>query len=507
MKKTIAKIMAAAMVLSTVVAPNVNAATAFTNVANGGPVNFTELYLAQTTATTGNNVATYPLIGATNDLVGSRSNPVDAGFTTTTNGLGNITSVKTDLSIIGNAVGVAGNIVYYDTATNNIVAIVSNADTKVKYSEWGTSGVTNDKISSYKALAAGNITGVDTAKKKADGATYDDTQSFGSGVLTYAQKKGILNDTVKVSDIDAVVANDGTTGTITSSAYKQVVSLDGVFEENKYIGGDVFNGFTIDADGSIRLTVANPSSVQDALINSAFNSIDPIVLKLRMTFAANAFDNATNAQITPKEVWIRLANEAQSTYDGYVILHKDNGQNEKVGVNYTATADGYATITRVNTTKIEADSAKGGRLYLDYVYDRTNTSASTVTTNGAFKIREIGSRVFKGGKFQQISGLDGGAKWIRNIHNGAFRKCKQLKKVNLGDNKKLRKINEKAFYDCKKLATVKLDGRGLKQVGSKAFSGCKSNITFKIKGSSSQAKKAWAKIKKQAPKKAKYSKF
>ena len=499
MKKTIAKIMAAAMVLSTVVAPNVNAASSLTAAQAalaGVPVPLTGLHLSQIAATLNGNVNSHDLL--TTDLVGSRNNPVDAGFTVNRNTAGQIVSVDSDLYLTGTGNALNGDLLYFDVGTGNVAVQVANAATTVSVSDF-----TNGNITLYKDT---NTTKVAAKNTIAAYAGVDVT-----GLTDRAAGKKIV-DAIKTGEVDITDISEGVNtqnngSKIANNVLKTTVS-NGIFKDDVYIGGDVFDGgYQVMGDGHFRFIVGTPSSDDTAKIEAALNASNPIVLRMTIGFNAAFVRDAAGNPINDKQAWVRLSPQEQAAYDGYVILHQDNGYNRHIGVNYTVVDGTYAEITAANNDVLKSDVAKGGRLYLDYVYNRTNTNAD-VTSARTYKIRTIGSRVFKEGKFQTISGLgDDGAKYIRTIHNGAFRKCKQLKKVNLDTNKKIRKINSKAFYDCKKLATVKMDARGLKAVGSDAFKNCKSNIKFKLKGNSSQVKKAWAKIKKQAPKKAKYSKI
>ena len=495
MKKTIAKIMAAAMVLSTVVAPNVNATTAISQTANG--VAFSSLNLAQISATLSGNVNRHDLLN--NATVGSRNNPVDAGFEAHYNN-GLIDYVESDLYLVGQAPAVDGNLVWFDPANDQVVVQVTDAAvTGVNLSD-------TDKLSQATATTGGVKVDAADVITNYDLNVANKTAEERRAAILKAVTEGNNASNVDVQNISRAVSNNGQSGTIANNILKTTVS-NGIFNDDKYIGGTVFDGgFAIQNDGKIRFVVGTPNAEKTAQIEAAANSTDPIVFKMTMTFGNRVLNRATGALVGERQVWVRLASQEEADYDGFVILHQDNGYNRHIGVNYSIDGSGYATITKANASVLNSDVAKGGRLYLDYVYNRTNTGAAL--NNQAYKIRTIGSRVFKEGKFQTIAGLgDDGAKYIRTIHNGAFRKCKQLKKVNLDTNKKIRKINSKAFYDCKKLATVKMDARNLKAVGSDAFKNCKSNITFKLKGNSSQVKKAWAKIKKQAPKKAKYSKI
>ena len=488
MKKTIAKIMAAAVVLSSVIAPNVNAASSLTTAqtALAAPVQLTGLHLSQVSATLSGNVNTHDLLST--DLVGTRNNPVDAGFTVNRNTAGQIVSVDSDLYLTGTSRALNGDLLYFDAGA--VYVQVANAVTPISVNDF-TANADALNTSTTKGL---NLATINTITG----------QSYASAE---AAAKAIATGEVDVTDITRGVSSQGDGSKIANNVLKTTVSSEGIFKEDKYIGATVFDGgYQVMADGHFRFLVGTPSTQDTAYIEAALNSSDPIVLRMTVGFDNTVVRDGNNVAIPDKQAWVRLASQEAADYDGYVILHQDNGYDRHIGVNYSV-ANGYATITKANMDVLNSDVAKGGRLYLDYVYNRTNTSASTSTL--AYKIRTIGSRVFKEGKFQVISGLNSdGAKWIRNIHNGAFRKCKQLKKVNLDTSKKIRKINEKAFYDCKKLATVKLDGRNLKKIGSKAFSGTKSNINFRIKANTkTQYNKAVKMLKKAAPKKAKFTKI
>ena len=176
---------------------------------------------------------------------------------------------------------------------------------------------------------------------------------------------------------------------------------------------------------------------------------------------------------------------------------------------------------------LKSDLAKGKRLLLDeaFLFDVTdlvnnnslnaagpqyydfgtlgeNTDLGTVSIG---KITDIRSRLFKEGKEKLVQ-----AKNVKFIRNGAFRKSKQLKKAILSDDVSMKKINEKAFYDCKKLNTVKVKVNTLKQVGKNAFGGStdKKGLKFNLKcGNKTQYNKAVKLFKKSGVKKAKFRKI
>ena len=62
-------------------------------------------------------------------------------------------------------------------------------------------------------------------------------------------------------------------------------------------------------------------------------------------------------------------------------------------------------------------------------------------------------------KFFSKNNLTRGEWNVKHINQGAFRKCKRMKKISLGDNRKLRKIHSKVFYDDKKEACNDQAGR------------------------------------------------
>ena len=174
---------------------------------------------------------------------------------------------------------------------------------------------------------------------------------------------------------------------------------------------------------------------------------------------------------------------------------------------------------------LKNDAAKKGNLMLNDVYDmwslifvtetiyteaianRTNNAVNWINDSAvvdAGNIDTINSRVFKEGKEKMVK-----AENAKFIHNGAFRKNKQMKKLILNDGKKIKKVNEKAFYDCKNLKTVKIGSKTLKQIGKNAFGGStdKKSLRIKIKGNKNQYNKAVKKFKKSGVKKAKFAKI
>lgn len=94
---------------------------------------------------------------------------------------------------------------------------------------------------------------------------------------------------------------------------------------------------------------------------------------------------------------------------------------------------------------------------------------------------------------------------VKSVGKGAFRKCKQVKKIDLSDSNKVRKIHSKAFYGDRNLNTVIIDGRKLKTVGADAFSGVKKNCNIKIKAKKSKFDADVKLIEKSGAKNVKYT--
>ena len=244
-------------------------------------------------------------------------------------------------------------------------------------------------------------------------------------------------------------------------------------------------------------------------------------------------------------------------WNGYVMLEQDNNvwtpirvhysvlgssalwDNENnIIVNYSANGwsgvianwDGVNTISDrkleiddVNSYDMQllkSDYAKGKNLQLNYVYkfygDAGKYTAYTAwndtdrlwiddfSTEKVGKVDTISARLFKETKVKLVK-----AEYAKFIHNGAFRKNKQLKKVIIGTEASAKKINEKAFYDCKKLKTAKIGVKTIKRVGKSAFGGStdKKGLKFNLKGNKTQYNKAVKLLKKSGVKKAKFRKI
>ena len=178
--------------------------------------------------------------------------------------------------------------------------------------------------------------------------------------------KEIANGDVTLKNIKGITRNQETADALSNNVLKTTVSND-IFDEDKYIGASVFDGgYTVGNNGQIILNVLNRNATKTAQIEAALNSSDPIVFRMTLDFTGIVND-ANNNAIGERNVWVRLSNSETTDYDGFVILHQDNGYNRHVGVNYSVDGSGYTTITKANMTLLKSDNAKGGRLYLDYL--------------------------------------------------------------------------------------------------------------------------------------------
>lgn len=67
---------------------------------------------------------------------------------------------------------------------------------------------------------------------------------------------------------------------------------------------------------------------------------------------------------------------------------------------------------------------------------------------------------------------------VTEISKNAFKNCKKLKSVTIGEN--LTKIGDNAFRGCSKLKKVTINSKKLTKIGSKAFSGINKNAKVKV---------------------------
>ena len=485
MKKTIAKIMAAAMVLSTVVAPNAQAATNIFGTMTGTTIR----------ANFGDD-ALLAIDGVyADDDYASDSTLVEE---LTSDDITALTSTATsEYDSDGYVPGSVEATVYYQGATTTTLT-ANNAVTD------GTAA------SNIKELTT--TTATDILKLFADAAKVKVTANGEFNDVTVARTVGATE--WALTNLDWNGAN-WVVSTTFNRAYtnhrafmNQMVLGNSISVRSRLYVNGVDTGLNIWRTFLTNNFVANDDYWNGIVkLKASNNRYTPIRVHYDVTSGSTAAAN--------QGLYVQVVNGTVMTVNGTTAL-----------LTTTALASRKVEILDVQADDLailQSDIAKGKNLMLDKVYlfnvaDPTNNNSlnaasaqyidwgtgqnTSLGTTEAGEISEIHARLFKSCKEKLVN-----AENVKFINNGAFRKNKQLKKAIIGSEKNIKKINEKAFYDCKKLATVKLSGKTLKKVGSGAFKNCKSNMIFKIKGNSTQVKKAWAKIKKQAPAKAKYAKI
>ena len=570
MKKTIAKIMAAAMVLSTVAAPNVLAAVS--NISTQ-PAALTNLTLGSgTEKATLIDSNTLNLASPSGSDKGSSSNPVNVSVTGDgfvklgnyyqydTNVVLDAEAPATSAATIDIAVNAANDAAAKDVAIDTKLGLFKAEDTNAATDpDVDSSAVETAKSASTEAEA-------EAAVKTLEKATYATKKAF------FKDKDAVANlKKYDVVDELAAVAYDfleNTSKTVVRNAVKAWLDTAGNSADD--LKGDALQE-TIAPYGASKVVVSNGEFNAETVNAGAFNIVydddNSLIIRITDDVAGNAYldlldggedlDLAINFTANTvlggnATAWLRLQTTTTTDdnyWNGYVMLEGDNDLFTPIRVHYTTTdkaftADGngaYVVVADSNARRVyidtvsgellssrrltlvavhpsdlallKADFAKGKNLQLNEVFQfvgnhdyeanwgtslwAMNNDSYTSVSLGQVSI--INSRLFKDGKEKLVK-----AENVKQIHNGAFRSNKQLKKAIIGNEKNIKKINSKAFKGCKKLATVRLSGKTLKQVGSKAFDGVKNNVTFRIKGNKTQYNKAVKKIKKQAPKKAKF---
>jgi hypothetical protein len=511
MKKTIAKIMAAAMVLSTIAAPNAFAEDVLTNSGN-----YYDLYNNAVV-----NIRDFKIgnaeLWANGVKQGSSSldlsiKAVEAAklldYTTKTDPYWT-TPANDNYTLAGETGGTTkvNKLVIGDVSTQKAKVTaatpVSAADTK-----------TFDLISNPGAIGANNAYEAEAAIM----------EMIKNGVAKKANVNGEYNDLVVASDL--------------SSWYRiQFNTANGVFTPQfnpayakfadwyaKMLNGGVISGTTgiYDQNGNLLLnwdvTVwltdigTTTDDYWNGIVKLKANSNRYTPIRVHFDYVDGAIAGANLGLFTTVVNGTRIQGITNWTTGALTIAELANKRIEILDVNSNDLAI------------LKSDWAKGKNLMLDKVYVFSTTDA--INDNGFYsamtgyedfvnlnvdwdlgttaigKIDTVHAALFKKCKFKYVDAQN--AKFIKN---GAFRECKQLKKARIGDEKNIKKINTKSFYKCKKLATVKLSGKQLKRVGKDAFKECKSNILFKIKGNATQVKKAAKMLLKQAPSKARYAKI
>ena len=474
MKKTIAKIMAAAMVISSIAAPNVLASSA-------NSYKVMNLSVGSSTIIS-NGVLQTSYTGKTeSNAVSVDGTALLALMEASTNSRVSWTVTDDDGDALEIGVGALAD---------------ANGDVQTKTDTSVTAGTADTKTVS--------VTGSNVAE------TID--------LKTVSTSKVVVND-----DFNAVIPNN--IYDVAIAGNNLVVTINNTAATQAAIAAAINNGDTID----LTFTVTSAVDGQDITA--------PYFMKLVDTTAtgANGYWNGfvklkgDNNRYTPIRVHVDVydtyANPAFALNNGFII---STGANNIIVENtFTTLSSNKLTIYDVNPVDLavlQSDYAKGKNLMLDEVYawwefGNTNYYTTSLATWDSVlwndltgleivslgKVTDIRSRVFKSCKEKLVH-----AKNVKFIRNAAFRKNKQLKKAVLSDDTSMKKINEKAFYDCKKLNTVKVKVKTLKQVGKNAFGGStdKKSLKFNLKCSSkTQYNKAVKLLKKSGVKKAKFRKI
>ena len=502
MKKTIAKIMAAAMVLSTVAVPNVQAA------ADNGRVP----YNVYATDATGTNTKTLMSAGA-NGVADAQT------ITLSSDDIGSLLSGEeltfgTDLYLTYEAAAYAntGNPINLNLDTNALAAAMTEAGISPGTAKSKTDliNVVNEYLGTSKIVAENQVR--EDAENLFDASAYDYEK-----VTT---TDGEFNDIVPVANAarwftPVVIGNRlwvrinpvgrGTTEDIAKFQdwMAKINSTDGLRIGTRLVA---INGRQIRVPIIIRGDVMTTDDYWNGFVKLKGDNNTFIPIRVHYEVESGLVNGFANNAL----YYVNIIGN-QNIFGGNIT--DDAAANQKLAI---------YNVNSYDLALLQSDVAKGKNLMLDQVYvftgDQGYLSAwdswsdtiwlqiNNYTNATVGKINTIHARVFKKGKEKLVN-----VENAKFINNGAFRQNKQLKKVIIGTEvSSVKKINEKAFYDCKKLNTVKVKVNTLKQVGKNAFGGStdKKGLKFNLKcGNKTQYNKAVKLFKKSGVKKAKFRKI
>ena len=496
MKKTIARIMAAAMVVTSVVAPVADA--------NAASSIFNNMTSAEVYANFGDGAYVSPdyyLDGALLNGDIDDEDYIDLEFTASD---ALLTGTGVEMEEVSGSVLTAD--VYYAASSAQTTLTSSNAVTATT------------ATSSYRTLSTTNST--------------DINDLIGIGTRTTTSKV----TTAKGSEFkDVTIARNVLAGdwlTIDWTNGVRTITRNANYANNDELIRQITAGNIIFVRADVWVNGVNQGFVWVRCFNATTANADDDywngIVKLK----------ADNNRYTPIRVHVDAVDGTIAGLNGlYVQIVNGTAvnviNNRVVGTNAIATSTLQSNKLVIQDVQpddyalLKSDVAKGKRLLLDEVYlfrvaDAWNNNSLAGAGDAVYdfltlgestdfdtisigKVTDIRSRLFKEGKEKLVQAKN--VKWIRN---GAFRKSKQLKKAILSDDVSMKKINEKAFYDCKKLNTVKVKVKTLKQVGKNAFGGStdKKGLKFNLKASNkTQYNKAVKLFKKSGVKKAKFRKI
>ncbi|MBR1634541.1 MAG: leucine-rich repeat protein [Lachnospiraceae bacterium] len=307
-----------------------------------------------------------------------------------------------------------------------------------------------------------------TAKAAGSAVTIDVAPSVDSGTTATAAKATAVNDTAESGEVGVDTGIEIDASKLKTNYILTVTDGDG----NTYVNN---NGTVTNNDGAIAKVKVNGSG--DVVLEAN----DTAAGKKNLISAIK--DNSNTVQIRVQDTVAGASIFATYRIGGvYNTSTKEYEADVAPDEGSLNSGDIYAQIN--SSAELQVDVLKGDNKDLD---DNDDVRGETVDLNHVivggveFEVTKIGAQALKKAHMKKVV-----AENVKRVGKGAFRNCKQVKKIDLQDSNKVRKINSKAFYDCKNLNTIIIDGRNLDTVGKDAFHGVKKNCTVKIKAKKSK---------------------
>ena len=191
----------------------------------------------------------------------------------------------------------------------------------------------------------------------------------------------------------------------------------------------------------------------------------------------------TGSAITPKPT-LSIGKQKLSADNDYAVTYKNN---KKAGTaTVTIKGIGYFRGTLTVTFQILPASDKPQNNTSKTIRDAynvytINATGSTVTLKNPRSRNTTTARIPASVK------ANGKTYKVTSIASGAFKNCKKLKQVTIGEN--ISKIGSYAFQDCTALRTLKI-GSKVSSVGTKAFYNCKALTSVTIRSTRLTSKTA-----------------
>ena len=547
MKKTIAKIMAAAMVLSTITVPTANAAPNQAEIVK----NFTltdesgEAHKVIENGV-GNDLGTIDVTVESDQLIYDTTDSVP-WYSIDTNLVASADIVDVNNTVLDT---ILGNSAFYATYVDAMRTFVANGTASVVTTEMGTTPGTTPSDTGGSVDVGGETFVIPAKGSKyesgnADGERNALTQNM-DGLYNLeegdnATNKAAAKKAIKaISEAMAPVVAGLTSSSANATLIENLFKINGSSKVGKVVTSGAYldvnvtagDGVTVDyaTDGSLIVNfpqttrwatrvenlnneaIVIPVTVTAGTLNEV---VGTFTLKLGGAITVTGDDywngfvklKGDNNRFAPIRVHVDLydsLNDPKVLINNAIIVQ--NGNVNLVAVDrFTDWSNNKLTIYDVHPTDmayLKSDLAKGKNLMLDEVYvwygdsdfwRSYNTTwwdsldywydLADLTTFATVNLGKVTD--IRSRVFKEGKEKLVHAKNVKFIRNGAFRKNKQLKKAILSDDTSMKKINEKAFYDCKKLDTVKVKVKTLKQVGKNAFGGStdKKSLKFNLKAS------------------------